>query len=164
MPGLNTPNGAALDERVVTCSSLDFGTGDLLPRQARRRHGREGRRRLGGGDGLAWDHYGRLFVIELEERQGLRHPAARRRSRSCRPKGFESAADICLDPPTARSILVPDMKAGTLTAVPDQVPGPRWMRRRCRCKTELAFPDLKWTGLERETDTGKAERRCGRSC
>ena len=38
-------------------------------------------------------------------------------------EGFQSAADICLDRRPASRILVPDMKAGTLTA--DPRPGPR---------------------------------------
>ena len=32
-------------------------------------------------------------------------------------EGFKSAADICLDP-SGKFLLVPDMKAGTLTAIP----------------------------------------------
>ena len=37
---------------------------------------------FGGGDGLAWDHFGRLFISELEERQGLRSSRGPARSRS----------------------------------------------------------------------------------
>ena len=65
---------------------------------------------MDGADGLTWDHYGQLFISSWKHGQGVGHPAARARSRCSSPKGFQSAADTCLDP-TGKFILVPDMKA-----------------------------------------------------
>ena len=92
----------------------------------------------------------------------MRHPAARRQAGRWSPKGFKSAADICLDP-TGKFILVPDMKAGTLTAVPAQVPGAEVDETPLPLEDRVAFPDLKWTGWSPETTTA-SRTRCGRSC
>ena len=78
-------------------------------------------------------------------------------------EGFKSAADICLDP-TGKFILVPDMKAGTLTALPAQMPGcevdetPLPLEDRDR----LPGPEVDRLGAR---DRRRARRtRCGRSC
>ena len=68
--------------------------------------------------------------------------------------GFESAADLCYDGPNKR-ILVPDMKAGTLTALPAQVPGQEVDDSPLSIDSAVAFPDLKWTGWSAETAAGK---------
>ena len=79
-------------------------------------------------------------------------------------EGFEAAADICLDP-TGKFILVPDMKAGTLTALPDaRFPAAEVDETPLPLETEVAFPDLKWTGWKPETDDRQGRTRCGRSC
>lgn len=71
-------------------------------------------------------------------------------------KGFEHAADTCLDP-TGKFLLVPNMtKDGTLTAVPTKIPGFEVDDSPLPIKTEVAFPDLKWTGWSAETATGKS--------
>ena len=69
-------------------------------------------------------------------------------------EGFESAADLCLDP-TGKFLLIPDMKAGTLTALPTTIPGWEVDDSPLPIKTAVAFPDLKWTGFKGETDSGK---------
>src|SRR5262249_43287933 len=60
---------------------------------------------------------------------------------------------IGLDP-TGRFILVPDMKAGTLTAIPAQVPGAEVDDTPLPLETALAFPDMKWTNWQPLNDKG----------
>jgi glucose/arabinose dehydrogenase len=64
-----------------------------------------------------------------------------------------SPADICLGP-TGKGILVPDMKAGTLSEVPAVVPGAPVDETPLAVETALAFPDLKWTGWTGESAKG----------
>ena len=49
---------------------------------------------------------------------------------------------------TDRHLFVPDSKAGTLTAVPAVIPGWEVDETPLPIKTEVAFPDLKWTGWQ----------------
>ena len=69
-------------------------------------------------------------------------------------EGFQSAADICLDP-TGKFIIVPDMKAGTLTKLPAAVPGQPLDNSPLPIKTAVAFPNLQWSGWKGEKDDGK---------
>ncbi|HWY85291.1 MAG TPA: PQQ-dependent sugar dehydrogenase, partial [Gemmataceae bacterium] len=62
-------------------------------------------------------------------------------------------ADLCLDP-TGKFLLVPDMKAGTVTALTAQVPGQEVDETPLALESAVAFPDLKWTGWTGETATG----------
>ncbi|HEX5446983.1 MAG TPA: SMP-30/gluconolactonase/LRE family protein, partial [Pirellulales bacterium] len=67
-----------------------------------------------GGDGLARDEQGKFFISQWTTGQVS---VLGRQSRSPTLIGkFESAADICLDEKNHR-LLVPDMKAGTLSAI-----------------------------------------------
>ncbi len=67
-----------------------------------------------GGDGLARDGQGKFFISQWTTGQVS---VLGRQSRSPTLIGkFESAADICLDEKNHR-LLVPDMKAGTLSAI-----------------------------------------------
>src|SRR5207248_4516374 len=50
--------------------------------------------------------------------------------------------------------LVPDMKAGTLTAVPAQIPGHEVTETPLALDSAVAFPDLQWSGWKGETDAG----------
>src|SRR5262249_52232392 len=63
---------------------------------------------------------------------------------------------ICLDP-AGKSLLVADQKAGPLVAVPAQVPGAEVDESPLPIATEVAFPDLKWSGWKLETDSGKLQ-------
>jgi glucose/arabinose dehydrogenase len=52
-------------------------------------------------------------------------------------------------------LLIPDMKAGTITKLPTTIPGWEVDDTPLPIKTAVAFPDLKWTGWKGETDSGK---------
>ncbi len=69
-------------------------------------------------------------------------------------KGFQDAGGLCLDP-TGKRLLVPDRKAGTLTAVAATVPGAEIDETPLAVRSDVAFPDLQWTGWKGETDDGK---------
>jgi glucose/arabinose dehydrogenase len=102
--------------------------------------------------GVAWDHNGRLYrtgvrgQLDVIDRPG--DPATQI------DHGFSLAGGPCLGP-DGSTILVPDVKAGTITAIPigdpthtvDQTPLP--------VATEVAFPNLEWAGWSGETAAGK---------
>jgi hypothetical protein len=119
LPGLHTPNGLAVEDKDHLILA-DFGSGilhriNLLDKSVEKLA--DG---LNGGDGLTWDADGHLYVSswltgkvfgikKLGEKPVLLTDA------------FEQAADSCLDA-TGKFILIPDMKAGTLTAFPATIP------------------------------------------
>jgi glucose/arabinose dehydrogenase len=151
-PELQTPNGLVLDGAAHLLVG-DFATGELhRVKLADRTHEKiaDG---MEGLDGIAWDHYGRLFVSSWKQGKVwvIGRPGD---APKLLAEGFESAADICLSP-DGRSILVPDMKAGTLTAIAAQVPGAEVKNNPLPLATDFAFPNLKWTGWKGETDSGK---------
>ncbi len=150
--GLNTPNGLVMDGTSFLLLA-DFGTGDLHRVKIADGTAEKIASGLGAGDGLAWDPYGRLFISDYKG--GKVHVIARPGDKPVLvAEGFKAAADICYDP-IGKRILVPDMTAGTITAIPAQVPGAPVDETPTGLQTELAFADLKWTGWDRETDTGK---------
>src|SRR5205823_4900072 len=60
-------------------------------------------------------------------------------------EGFESAADLCHDA-SGKNLLIPDMQAGTITSIPARPPGFEVDDSPLPLETEVAFPDLQWTG------------------
>ena len=151
-PELQTPNGLVLDGASHLLVG-DFATGQIhRVKLADRSHEKiaEG---MEGLDGMAWDHYGRLYVSSWKQGKvwAIGRPGD---APKLLAEGFESAADLCLSP-DGRSLLVPDMKAGTLTAIAAQVPGAEVKNEPLALATEVAFPNLKWTGWKGETDSGK---------
>jgi glucose/arabinose dehydrogenase len=152
IPGLKTPNGLVLDG-VSHLLLLDFGSGELL--RVRIADGSSAKVAEGfdGGDGLGWDWFGRLFITSWKQGKvwGIDRPGQEPVLLTSR---FESAADCCLSP-DGNSILVPDMKAGTLTALPTTIPGYEVDTRPLALAPKPAFPDLKWAGWEGITEAGK---------
>jgi glucose/arabinose dehydrogenase len=150
-PELQRPNGLVLDGSGHLLL-LDSGTGRL--HRIRITSGAtelvaEG---FGHGDGLAWDKHGRLFVSDFKG--GRVHVIGRPGEKPVPLAAtFKSAADLCLDS-TGKLLLVPDMKAGTVTAIPARVPGAEVDETPLPLETAVAFPNLKWTGWKAETDKG----------
>lgn len=148
---VKTPNGLLMDGQSHLLV-LDFTSGEL------------NRLRLAdatltkiadgfiGGDGLMWDKVGRLFITSWKTGKvwGIARPGAKP---VLIAEGFESAADLCFDAANNR-LLIPDMKAGTLTALPTTIAGFEVDESPLALKTEVAFPDLEWTGWKFE-DKGK---------
>ncbi|MBY0460210.1 MAG: PQQ-dependent sugar dehydrogenase, partial [Gemmataceae bacterium] len=154
LKGLHTPNGLAMDGQSHIILA-DFGSGDIYRIKLADGSSDKIADGIDGADGLTWDPYGRLFISSWKTGKLFVIPRP-----GAKPvlvtEGFKSAADTCYHPAT-NSILVPDMKAGTLTAVPAQVPGAEIDFGPLDLKTEVAFPDLKWSGWTGETPAGKPE-------
>lgn len=152
MPGLNLPNGV-LSDGASHILVADMGRGELYRVKLADGSSEKIAEGLGGVDGLVWDNHGRLFTSDWKT--GDVHVIARPGDKPVLlAKGFKAAADICLTL-DKKQVLVPDMTAGTLTAIKCEVPGEAFDDSPFPAKLELAFPDLKWTGHEAVTDTGK---------
>ncbi len=152
MPELHTPNGLALDSQNHLLLA-DFGTGTLYrihlaTGQIEKLH--EG---FGGADGLAFDHHGQLFVTDWKNGKvwGIARPDSRPKRVA---ENLKAAADCCYDP-HRRAILVPDMTDGSVLAIPTSIPGFEVDSSPLPLETEVAFPKLRWTGWQGETDQGK---------
>ncbi|HEX4610062.1 MAG TPA: PQQ-dependent sugar dehydrogenase [Urbifossiella sp.] len=155
LPGLNTPNGLALDG-ASNLILADFGAGNLYRVKLSTGDSEKIAEGLDGADGLAWDHYGRLFVSSWKT--GTVHVIPRPGDKPVLlAKGFQSAADIGMSA-DRKEILVPDMKAGTLSVIKAEVPGAPVDETPAPAAFQAAFPDLKWTGWEPVTDAGKANQ------
>jgi glucose/arabinose dehydrogenase len=110
---------------------------------------------LGSGGRLIWDHYGRLFISDAK---GGRVFAIARPGKKAvpLPAKFQSADDIAYEPANGR-ILVLDRTAGSISALPAQAPGAEVDESPLPFETEVAFPDLKWSGWSGEDEVGKIE-------
>jgi glucose/arabinose dehydrogenase len=108
---------------------------------------------LRGPTSLAWDMYGRIFVCDAKGKRLLSIP---RPGMTPTPlaEELELPVGVCLDP-SRTSLLIADAKAGTITAIPAQVPGQPVDFSPLPFETAVAFPDLKWSGWQGETDAGK---------
>jgi glucose/arabinose dehydrogenase len=105
------------------------------------------------GDALAWDQFGRFFLSDTNNAALYVIPRPGQ-ERVLVAKGFEQIGGISRDP-TGRFILVADSKAGTITAVPDQVPGAEVDDTPLDLGFGVAFANLKWTGWQKEDDKGR---------
>lgn len=152
LPGLNTPNGVLLDGASHLLLA-DFGTGELHRIKLANRTTEKIAEGLGSCDGLAWDNHGRLFVSDWKGGQVFVIPRPGEKA-VLLAKDFKAAADICMSL-DKKQILVPDMTAGTLTAIKAEVPGQPLDTSPFPAKLEPTFTQLKWTGYSPETDTGR---------
>jgi glucose/arabinose dehydrogenase len=153
LKGLNIPNGLAMDG-ASNLILADFGAGNLYRVKLSTGASEKIADGIDGADGLAWDHYGRLFISSWKG--GTVHVIPKPGDKPVLlAKGFDSAADICMSA-DRKEVLVPDMKAGKLLALKAEVPGAPVDESPAPAAFQVAFPDLKWTGWEPVTDTGKA--------
>lgn len=155
-PILKTPNGL-LHDSLNHLLVVDFTSGELhrltLP-DAKSKTSEIKTEKLadgfGGGDGLIWDRYGRLYVSDWKNGKVFVIPRP-----GAKPiliaEGFKAAADMCLDP-SNKFILVPDMTAGTITAIPAQVLGAEVDFTPMPLDAEVAFPNLEWTDWQSEVN------------
>lgn len=153
LPGLKMPNGVQMDGASHLLLA-DFLAGVLY--RVKLADGSYEKLADGmlGADGITWDQNGRLFVTSNITGKvfGINRPGDK--PVEILTTETKSAADSCLDP-TGKLILIPNMKAGTVFAIPAQIPGFEVDTAPFALKTEVAFPDLKWTGWSAETATGK---------
>lgn len=116
-PLVRSPNGLVMDgpERLLV---VDFSTGHLYRISLKARKTEKVASGFGGGDGLALDRKRRLYVSDWKNGHVWRLDLRQRPPQSVQyPQVFEAPADITLDQ-SQRYLLVPDMKAGTLTRLP----------------------------------------------
>ena len=137
LPGLKTPNGLANDGTSFLLLA-DFGTGILHRIKLADGTSEQVADGFDGADGVTWDYYGRLYVSSWKSGKVWVIPRPDEKPVLV-VEGFKSAADTCLDP-TGKFILVPDMLAGTLTAIPAQVPARKSMKRRCQSRPRSLSP------------------------
>jgi glucose/arabinose dehydrogenase len=132
---------------------LDFGSGELLRIAVKDGKSEKVAEGFDGGDGLAWDNFGRLFITSWKSGKvwGIPRPGV---APILIAEGFKSSADLCLDP-TGKFLIIPDMLNGTLTKLPTTIPGWEVDDTPLPVKTTVAFPELKWTGWKGETVAGK---------
>jgi glucose/arabinose dehydrogenase len=101
---------------------------------------------------LAWDKFGRLYYSDYKGRvYAIPRPGT---DPILLASGFKSASGLCMDP-TGKSLLVVDRRAGTLTALPINIPGHEVDETPMPLKAEIAFPDLEWAGWKPENDRGQ---------
>jgi glucose/arabinose dehydrogenase len=146
-PALKTPNGL-LHDSLMHLLVADFTTGELHRLTIANGKTEKIADGFGGGDGLAWDRHGRLYISDWKNGKVFIIPRPGDKP-ILLAEGLKAAADICLDP-TNKRILVPDMTAGTITAIPAQAPGAEVDETPLQLKPEIAFPDLEWTGWQKE--------------
>lgn len=151
-PKIKTPNGLVMDG-MNHLLMLDFGSGELLRIAVKDGKSEKIADGFDGGDGLAWDNFGQLFITSWKHGKlwGIPRPGV---APILIAEGFKSAADLCLDP-TGKFLLIPDMLDGKLYKLPTTIPGWEVDDSPLPIKTAVAFPDLKWTGWKGETDAGK---------
>jgi glucose/arabinose dehydrogenase len=149
-PGLKAPTGLAMDG-FSHLLVVDSASGDLL----RLRLADGSTHKLAdtfGSGSLAWDKYGRLYASDGGGRVFvIPRPGAKPVPLA---SGFQSAAGLGLAA-NGQSILLADTKAGTVTALPANVPGQEVDQRPLPLKTAVAFPSLQWAGWKPVTDSGK---------
>lgn len=152
LPGLNTPNGLALDGASHLLMA-DFGSGFLYRIKLADKTFQKIAEGFDGADGLTWDMHGRLFISSWKTGKVVGIPRPGEAAVLMSDK-FEQSADTCLDP-SGRFLLVPDMKAGTLTALPTTIKGWEVDDTPLPLATTPAFPNLEWTGWMAEGDDGQ---------
>lgn len=152
-PALKVPNGLALDGQSHLLV-LDFDSGELHRVKIADGSSEKLADGMVGGDGVAWDKFGRLFLSSWKEGKVFAIPRP-----GLKPvllaSGFQSAADICVDA-SGKRLLVPDMNAGTITAIPTTIPGFEVDDTPLSLESTLTFPDLKWAGWKPVDDAGKS--------
>jgi sugar lactone lactonase YvrE len=152
IPALKTPSGVVLDG-MSHLLLLDSATGELLRVRIADGTAVKVSDGLEGGHGLVWDWFGQLFIASST--QGTVWGIPRPGHQPVRvASGFQAAAHPCLDT-TGTHLLVPDRKAGTLTALPTTIPGHEVDATPLPLKGVSAFPKLKWAGWEGFTEQGK---------
>lgn len=149
---LKTPNGVAFDGESHFLVA-DFASGNLYRVRISDGSSEKIAEGMEGADGLTWDHFGQLFITSWQTGKvfGIPRPGQK-------PiligEGLQSAADSCLSK-NGKQILIPDMKAGTLTALSTTIPGWEVDDSPLNLDVEVAFPKLKWTGWDDGSESGK---------
>ncbi len=116
---VKSPNGLLVDRGSLL--AVDFASGELYRIDLQSPHpSKKLADGFGGGDGLALDRAGNLQISDWKNGKVFRLNLKKKDARPIEYKqDFQAAADITLDA-SRKFVLVPDMKAGTLTWLPIQ--------------------------------------------
>lgn len=155
IPGLKAPNGLALDGASHLLVA-DFGTGVLHRVKLATGASEKVAEGFGGADGIAWDVFGRLYVTDWKGGAVYGIPRPGEKPVAFTGLGLKAAADLCLSP-DRKSLLIPDMTAGTIVSVPAAVPGWEVDETPLPLKMQTAFGNVTWAGWDPEGGTGKVE-------
>ncbi|MEX0725069.1 MAG: SMP-30/gluconolactonase/LRE family protein, partial [Planctomycetaceae bacterium] len=151
IPRLHTPNGVVFDGETHFLL-LDMGQGVLYRVNLADLDEVEIGNGFKGGDGLAWDHFGRLFITL--HRTGEVYAVARPGEAPLLiAEGLPSAADSCISLDD-KSVIIPDMKSGALIAVSTVIPGWEVDDSPLAVEFEVAFPNLKFSGWDDGSESG----------
>jgi glucose/arabinose dehydrogenase len=108
---------------------------------------------LGAADGIAWDHYGRLYISDSSG--GKVSVIGRPGDKPVQlAAGFTAPAGLGLDA-AGTNLIVVDRKAGTVTALPTRDPSREVDETPLDLEPAVAFPDLQWSGWKPETASGR---------
>lgn len=102
--------------------------------------------------GMVWDMFGRLYRTGQGRQAAVIARPANPPLQSAHRFTLPGAPCLSHD---GKSILVPDIKAGTVVALPAQVPGAPVDETPLPIETEVVFADMKWSGWTDETPSGK---------
>ena len=150
LPDLFTPSGLALDGASHLLLA-DYG-GALFRIKLADSSTTKIADGLTGAGSLTWDRFGRLFVTSGMTGKVFGFPRPGQAAVEL-PYRFQNADGSCLNA-SGLNLLVPDRKAGTLTAIPTTIPGWKVDHSPLAMETEPAFTNVKWNGWDPMTDTG----------
>jgi predicted dienelactone hydrolase/glucose/arabinose dehydrogenase/sugar lactone lactonase YvrE len=151
---IKSPTGLVMDGKNHLLT-LDSASGQLLRINVNNAQTTTIAYGLRDGRSLVWDHFGRLFISTHTKKASSVYAIPRPGQQPIRiASGAYGPTGLCLDP-TGRFLLISNSMAGTLTKIPTTIPGWEVDESPLPLKTEVAFPDLKWTGWQGITDAGK---------
>lgn len=153
-PYIKAPNGVLMDSQYHLLV-LDFATGEL--NRVRLSDGAVEKVADGfaGGDGLAFDRHGRLYISSWSQGKVWAIPRPGEKP-ILLVEGMKSAADLFLNTTNNEEMLIPDMHAGTLVSIPAQPTGWEVDTTPLPLETAVAFGDLTWTGWDSGADSGRS--------
>lgn len=153
IPGLKMPNGVAFDGESFFILA-DMMEGALYRVNLTTKKAEKFAEGMPGADGLIWDKFCRFYVTCWTTGKVYAIPRPGKAPIQIVESGFTNAADGCLSA-DGKSILIPDMAAGTLASIPNSIPGWEVDESPLDVKFEVAFPELQWTGWDDGSDSGR---------
>lgn len=150
---IKAPNGLLIDS-LHHLLVLDFASGEL--NRVRISDGTAEKVADGfiGGDGLAFDRHGRLYISSWSQGKVWSIPRPGEKP-ILLVEGMKSSADLFLNTTNNQEMLIPDMLAGTIVSIAAQPTGWEVDTTPLPLETAVAFGDLTWTGWDSGADTGR---------
>lgn len=146
-PGLKSPHGIIMDG--MSCVLVTDADGAL--HRLRLGDGKLTKIADGGFISLAWDWRGRLYLGAGDGRVSVRPRPGTAPIAMSEPMG--EIAGLCVSA-DGMTVYVVDAKSGSIVALPATVPGQPLDESPLPVATEIAFPNLEWTGWQRTDKAG----------